>query len=1114
MMNPDYLHFIGKIEEFTRKYYLNQLIKGFIYSVFLLSMLFIFINGIEYLAYFSKVVRLILFYAYLLVFLFVLVKLIIIPALNLIRFRKAMPHESAARMIGKHFPEVNDKLLNTLQLRQLFETGQTTSISLLEAGISKKIKELSPVPFSGAVNLKGNLRFLRYAIVPLLLILIALWLFPSFLTEPTRRIIAYNETFSKPLPYHIQILNDKLSVVQHENYSLEVISVGKEVPAEIRIVINDFGYLMQQSEKNRFSFEFKNVQQDIPFRIESGPYVSDVYYLKVLPKPVLTSFSALLNFPAYLGRSSETLRDVSIMSVPAGTSISWQFFTRNADSLLLSTNNETWSLVNQNGLFNHTMSVLFDMVLLVKPVNNFVKESDPFQIIIEAIPDHYPDIAVSVVSEAREGRERFFTGLIQDDYGFTKLEFVYQIDNTTLNESSPFFHFEVPVNKQRSRQEFYYMFSSDSINLQAGDRLNYYFEVWDNDRIHGPKSRKSSMFFYDVLSDKALDSLIIKQEKEKEEAISNLLNNSREVKKEVDDFLLKMMQKKELDWNDKNQLKSIIEKQDRIENELKSLLEQNKDLQQMTKESKKTEERILEKQKKLDEMLNEVLNDELKALLEELKKLMDEVNKEKIREMLNELKMNNENLERMLDRNLSLLKQLQFEKDMQQLADQLSKLAEELRKEVDKELNSGNDQSESLNRLDSIRKEFDHFSESLDSLRSRNEKLDKPFEIENTDEQELDIKNDLNKAKSSQEKGAAQKAKESKSSASGKMSKLSMELKEMLQQEGEKRKAEDAGTLRILLENILRASHSQEMLLHRLSVIKRDDPAYTEIIREQSQMRESFGIIEDSLIALGKRQPEIESFVYDEMDRIKTRMNSALENMKERRSSNSLSDQQFAMMSLNNLSLMLAEALRKMQESMGMPNPMQGENDNSEGQSGSESLSGMKEIQEGLGKQLKESIEKMKAKGQEGGEGSQSEEIARMAAQQEALRNQMQSLMEQFKQDGLNGEGLNEIMREMEKLEEELVNKRLNGSLIKRNEELVVRLLKAENAEREREMKEERESKAPKDQLLSNPAGILEYKEMLKRQEDDLKLLPFEVKPYYRKRIADYLLQTNELRKE
>jgi hypothetical protein len=1114
MMNPDYLHFISRIEEFTRKYYLNQLIKGLIYSIFLLSMLFIFMNGIEYLAYFPKIVRLFLFYAFLLVFFFVLIKLIIIPALNLIRFRKAMPLENAARIIGKHFPEVNDKLLNTLQLHQLFETGQVTSLSLLEAGINKKINELSPVPFSGAVNLKGNLRFLRFAIVPLLLIIIALWLFPSFLTEPTRRIIAYNETFSKPLPYQIQILNDRLSVIQHENFTLEVTSVGKEFPAEIRIVINGFGYLMQKSDKNLFTFEFKNVQQDIPFKIESGPYSSDINYLKVLPKPVLTSFTALLSYPAYIGRSNETLRDVSILSVPAGTSIAWQFFTRNTDSLLLSTGDDSLSLFHQDGLFRYQMTALTDMVLYVKPVNNFVKESDPFQIIIEAIPDQYPDLAVSVVSEAREGRERFFTGLIQDDYGFTKLEFVYQIDNAELNETSPFFHFDVPVNKQRSRQEFYYLFSSDSINLQPGDRLNYYFEVWDNDRIHGPKSRKSQLFYYDVLSDMALDSMIMKQEKEKEESISNLLNDAKEVKKDVDDFLLKMMQKKEMDWNDKNQLKSIIEKQDRIENELKSLMEQSKDLQQMTKESKKTEERILDKQKKLDEMLNEVLNDELKELLEELRKLMDELDKEKIREMLNELKMNNETLERMLDRNLSLLKQLQFEKDMQQLADQLNKLAEELLKEVDKELNSREDQSESMTKLDSISKEFDQFSETLDSLRSRNEKLDKPFDIEDTDEQELDIKNDLNSAKSSQEKGSSQKAKQSKSSASGKMSKLSMELKKMMQQEGEKRKAEDAATLRILLENILRASHSQESLLHHLSVIKRDDPAYSEIIREQSQMRESFGIIEDSLIALGKRQPEIESFVYDEMDKVKSKMNSALENMKERRSSNSLSDQQFAMMSLNNLSLMLSEALRKMQESMGMPNPMQGENDNSDGQNGSESLSNMKEVQEGLGKQLKESIKKMESKGQEGGEGSQSEEIARMAAQQEALRNQMQSLMEQFKQNGLNGDGLNEIMQEMEKIEEDLVNKRLDGGLIKRNEDLVVRLLKAEKAEREREMKEERESKTPKDQLLSNPGGILEYKEMIKRQEDALKLLPIEVKPYYRKRIAEYLLQTNELRKE
>lgn len=69
------------------------------------------------------------------------------------------------------------------------------------------------------------------------------------------------------------------------------------------------------------------------------------------------------------------------------------------------------------------------------------------------------------------------------------------------------------------------------------------------------------------------------------------------------------------------------------------------------------------------------------------------------------------------------------------------------------------------------------------------------------------------------------------------MSKLSLDLQNMMKKENVKRKAEDARTLRILLQNVLRASLNQESLMHKLEALRRDDPAYIEIIRDQSNLR-------------------------------------------------------------------------------------------------------------------------------------------------------------------------------------------------------------------------------------------------------------------------------------
>lgn len=88
-----------------------------------------------------------------------------------------------------------------------------------------------------------------------------------------------------------------------------------------------------------------------------------------------------------------------------------------------------------------------------------------------------------------------------------------------------------------------------------------------------------------------------------------------------------------------------------------------------------------------------------------------------------------------------------------------------------------------------------------------------------------------------------------------------------------------------------------------------------------------------------------------------------------------------------------------------------------------------------------------------------SEEIARMAAEQEAIRQQMQNYLEELKsQGGDGGSALQEIIQDMDKLEEDLVNRRINQELMQRQEDLVVRLLESEKAEKERELDEQRQS--------------------------------------------------------
>ena len=59
--------------------------------------------------------------------------------------------------------------------------------------------------------------------------------------------------------------------------------------------------------------------------------------------------------------------------------------------------------------------------------------------------------------------------------------------------------------------------------------------------------------------------------------------------------------------------------------------------------------------------MNKVLDEEMKKLLEEMEQMMNEADKEKLKELLEKLDKENTDLEKELDRELELFKQLEFE---------------------------------------------------------------------------------------------------------------------------------------------------------------------------------------------------------------------------------------------------------------------------------------------------------------------------------------------------------------------------------------------------------------------------------------------------------------------
>jgi hypothetical protein len=1091
---------IRKIEDFTRKFYLNRLIQGVLVGAVLWIVFYLIINGLEYVSWFPPKGRFVLFLFLLTGSGFVAVYYFLIPLINLIRFRKKMSVEQASVLIGKFFPEIKDKLLNTIQLSNKMETDADNA--LLVATIEQRSARLSPIRFSDAVDLRGNLKYLGIFFGLLLLLILLMVFLPSFAVQPTQRIVNYEQQFEKPLPYQVEIEQDVMETTQGKEVKFGIRVTGERIP-DAFYVKSDLGQqLMTKASANDFSYTFKNLYNDLTFNVIGGDYTSRPIQIVVHPNPTLLSYRCELHYPKYLRREIETMEGKTRLIVPQGTKLIFSFITRDTEKMSILSDSTRIDLVAKDDMFDYQFVASSSSKFEAVVQNEWNNCIDPLAFAVDVLPDAYPDIRVESFDE-QLSTDVYFSGLVTDDYGFTKLNFNCLVKEPIEKKIVR----SVPLDLNQTRTSFFYHFNMDSLGIMPGQNMEVFFEVWDNDGFHGPKSKRSEIFTYYKPSETALDSIANEQSEDIMERLSEKSQEADKLQDEIEKMLQDLIQKKDLDWSDKEKMKDLLEKQQQIQDEWNKLQEEQEKLSDFMKEHDLGNEDLIKKQEQINKLFDEVIPEELQKLMEQIDKLLEEMPREQMQQMMQDIKKNNQSMQELLDRNLALLEQLKMEKDLNDLADKLDKLGEELQKEASENQDQAGEENDQKS-AEEAKEEFDKMMDELDQLLEKNQDLQQPFNMEKDEEMEESINQDLDNAMQNEQSGEQQQSQQNKKNAGQKMQQMAQNMMSMMQMGGMQQMAEDAHLLRILLENVVHASHEQEALMTEIGSLRTDDPSLVEKIIMQKDVADNFNMVRDSLRSMAMRQPAIQNFVFDELHTIENQTTNALKYLNDLKLSQAVRHQQTAMMSMNNLALMLAESLENMENSMeamgmpmscSMPKPGQGQ----------QNMKNMQQLQQQLNEQLKQLQQQMEKSGQQI-PNSMSEQFARMAAEQEMLRQGMQQMLNDMKENGQIGDdGLNEIIKDMEKLEEDLVNKKVTRQTVERSQRIESRMLESQKAQEKREREEKRKSNEFKGSHFDRKMDEYLYEQTLKKNQEFLKTNPIEYAPYYKDKINEYYLKKN-----
>ncbi|MEZ4721426.1 MAG: hypothetical protein R2813_06055, partial [Flavobacteriales bacterium] len=784
MSNLDQLR--QNLEGYVRRFYLNQFLKGLVLSLIMLCSAWLFIAILEYFGNFTESTRAFLFYSFLALGASLIVFRIAKPMAQMNGLLSRKNFSEAAREIGGSLETVEDKLINTLALQAMGDASP-----LLLASLNQKAADLNRFDFAMIINIREVTSLLKYLIIPaFVFITLSVWN-PAIINDSSLRVIEYNRSFAPPAPFTFRVENGSLNVAEGVDFILHVQTSGNQLPEHVFIDLEDDKIRMKKLSSDRFEYTFQNVRSNIEFELNAAGITSEAMLISVLPLPKLLRSRAFVDYPEYTGLKDEELLNRNQFKVPEGSKISWSFDLKNVDQAMVFDPGSAamTELRMSDGLFFHDLSIneSQELTLAMKNGNGL---TDSSLIRLTSIPDDFPDIDAKEMFDSTFTEVKYFSGEISDDYGFRKLVFNANIlDKQGVAKTivDP-----IDITPNTVKQQFNFIFNLNNLELQLGQSIEYFFEVWDNDEVNGSKSARSAIWEYKVPS---LEELSVKGSQQAEKSKSSMENELSELEKmdmDLEQLRKELLQKKRPDWQDQEKLKEMLEKQRKMMEKLERKSEEQRRQNELNNRFMEYSDELIEKQEQIQEMFENLFDEEYKQKYQEMQELMEKMmNKDQLLDKVDQMKLDNEQLEKELDRTLELFKQLEFEQKLEetiQKTDALSQKQEEL-KEKTGEKNA--DSEKLMDEQSKLQKETEQLKKDLEKLEELNQALEDPMDIPDVSQDAQDASESMQKAGEELQKKNKNKSQQQQDQAKDALDKASKSLSQAQQDQNEEQHQED-----------------------------------------------------------------------------------------------------------------------------------------------------------------------------------------------------------------------------------------------------------------------------------------------------------------------------------
>jgi hypothetical protein len=1064
-----YKEIIVKLERKTKREYAVLAAGGALFTILLTVSFFFIYSLIESIFHFSSMVRTIMFFILVLIFISSTAFLVILPLLKYSSFFRKTDYYKTAADVGRYYPSLKDDLVNAMQLVNSANSFYY-SPALIDAAFRKVYERSKGIRFEEVVNFSIVKNLLFYT-TGLVVVMAALLAFVPGLQASSGRLYNFEKEFTAPPEFTLKVYPGNAQITKGDNLLVRVITSGK-IPDELSIAVkskeqSEFEFERISSDSSGvFEHTINSVRSSLNYYVFSGETRSDEYIIEVLDKPLIKGFEISVNPPAYSGLPDIVQKDNGNISALAGSMVHIRINSNKelqhaelqfGDSLKGKLN------VNISGAAGTFKVVRDDSYRILITDLAGINNESPVTYSIRSLADNYPFIEMIEPAEdvnlSNDNRLPLALN-ISDDFGFSKLVINYRLSESRYETpQEEFSTLEIPLPGKVTESDINYIWNLSSLSLGTNDVLSYYAEIFDNDRVSGPKSSKTPIYNVRVPSLEEILASADKKQNQVTDDIQQTLKEAEELKKTLDKIDNDLKQdKKELTWQEKEKLESALDKFEQLQDKMS---ESGKKMDELKNEMQKNDllsKETLEKYMELQELFNELSGDEYKNAMEKLRDQLQKMDRKTAQDQLQNMKINEENFRKSLERTLNLFKRVKIEQKMDDLvkrAEEMDKALDEMLKENQQDNNSQKQQQSMTDKLKKMEEELKKLQKEMESLEDMPkedlEKIAEEFEKQNNDELSKEAAENMQQKK-------MQQAKQKQSQLSKNMKNFSGQMKDLQQQMQQQNQMETFTDMMKVMENLITLSKQQEEL--KKETLGSEN--LSKNAEKQSKLQRSLDNIMQQLGEMSQKTFAITPEMGKALGDAKREMMKSMEAMQARNSSYSANLQSDAMKSLNEAASMMQGSMESMMQGGGQGGMM----------SLMQQLGQMGQQQMGLNNLT----QKLR---QGGGQGdltpSEQAELQRIQQQQDLIKKSLEELNKEARRTGESKRipaNLENIVKQMEEVISDMNTQRLDDQLIQKQERILSRLLDASRSLNERDFEKKRESNTGENIVRESPSDL------------------------------------------